>query len=66
LEQSTRKFIQAGINLKGIIFNNVPEISSRKYGNGNYVYQYSYKDSKSKNLNLKGYKWFRRLLDNQK
>jgi tyrosine-protein kinase Etk/Wzc len=45
LEQSTRKLVQAGVNLKGIIFNDIPESTSR-YGYGRYVYQYRYQSGK--------------------
>ena len=41
LEQSTKRLLQAGVDIKGIVFNDVPETSSR-YGYGKYVYQYSY------------------------
>ena len=39
LEQSIKRFAQSGTNIKGIVFNGVPESASR-YG---YVYQYNYK-----------------------
>ncbi len=43
LEQSVKRFSQAGVNLKGIVFNDIPESSSRYgYGYGKYVYQYNY------------------------
>ena len=42
LEQSTRRLTQAGVQIKGIVFNDVPESSS---GYGRYVYQYSYQKS---------------------
>jgi len=45
LEQSAKKLVQAGVNLKGIVFNDIPESSSRA-GYGNYVYQYTYKSGK--------------------
>jgi len=45
LEQSTKRLLQAGVDIKGIVFNDVPETSSR-YGYGKYVYQYSYQKSK--------------------
>lgn len=45
LEQSTRKLVQAGVNLKGIIFNDIPETSSR-HSYGRYVYQYHYQSKK--------------------
>jgi len=42
LEQSIKKLVQAGVNLKGVIFNGIPEASSRnRYGQ--YVYQYDYR-----------------------
>lgn len=44
LEQSTKRLHQAGVNIKGIVFNDVPE-SSSNYGYGRYVYQYSYQKS---------------------
>ncbi len=48
LEQCKKRLIQTGINIKGIIFNDVPESSSRYgYGYGKYVYQYDYKKSTS-------------------
>lgn len=48
LEQSAKRLIQTGANLKGIVFNDVPQLSSR-YGYGyygKYIYQYSYKSGK--------------------
>jgi tyrosine-protein kinase Etk/Wzc len=43
LEQSVRKLANAGANVKGIIFNDMPVSSSRYgYGYGKYVYQYNY------------------------
>ena len=43
LEQSTKRLLQAGVDIKGIVFNDVPESSSSYgYGYGKYVYQYSY------------------------
>jgi len=44
LEQSTKRLLQAGVDIKGIVFNDVAESSSR-YGYGKYVYQYSYQKS---------------------
>lgn len=41
LEQSVRKLVNAGANVKGIVFNDMP-ISSSRYGYKNYIYQYSY------------------------
>ncbi len=49
LEQSTKRLIQAGVNIKGVVFNNVP-IGSSRYGYGygykGYVYQYNYQKTK--------------------
>jgi tyrosine-protein kinase Etk/Wzc len=43
LEQSTKRLLQAGVNIKGILFNDVPESSSSyRHEYGKYVYQYSY------------------------
>ncbi len=42
LEQSVKKLVQAGVNLKGVIFNGIPETSSR-HRYGQYVYQYDYR-----------------------
>lgn len=42
IEQSIKRLKQAGVNLRGILFNDV-DISSRTHGYGKYVYQYSYK-----------------------
>jgi tyrosine-protein kinase Etk/Wzc len=43
LEQSTKRLAQAGVNMKGIVFNDLPETSSRYgYGYGKYVYRYNY------------------------
>jgi tyrosine-protein kinase Etk/Wzc len=41
LEQSVKKLVNAGANVKGFIFNNI-QISSSHYGYGKYVYQYNY------------------------
>jgi len=49
LEQSIRRFSQSGIPIKGIVFNDMPQSSSRYgygYRYGKYVYQYSYQKSK--------------------
>lgn len=44
LEQSIKRFHQSGTKIKGIVFNGIPEISSRYgYSYSRYVYQYSYK-----------------------
>ncbi len=46
LEQSIKRLVQSGANMKGVVFNNLP-VSSSRYGKGRgysrYVYQYSYK-----------------------
>jgi tyrosine-protein kinase Etk/Wzc len=44
LEQSAKRLTQAGVQLKGVVFNDIPEASSiYGYGRyGRYVYQYSY------------------------
>ena len=42
LEQATKQLQQAGIDIKGIVFNDV-EMNSGRYGYGKYVYQYEYK-----------------------
>jgi|WetSurSiteA1Bulk_404760.scaffolds.fasta_scaffold00026_29 tyrosine-protein kinase Etk/Wzc len=44
LEQSTKRLTQAGVQLKGVVFNDLPQASS-SYGR-EYVYQYSYQKSK--------------------
>ena len=41
LEQSVKKLRNAGVQVKGFVFNNMPESTSR-YGYGEYVYQYNY------------------------
>jgi tyrosine-protein kinase Etk/Wzc len=48
LEQSAKRLTQAGVHLKGVVFNDLPETSSRYgygYGYNKYVYQYNYKKS---------------------
>ena len=45
LEQCTKRLAQSGVTLKGIVFNDLPENSSRYgagYGYGKYVYRYNY------------------------
>jgi tyrosine-protein kinase Etk/Wzc len=45
LEQCTKRLAQAGVYMKGIVFNDLPETSSRYgygYGYGKYVYRYNY------------------------
>ena len=44
IEQSAKRLQQAGVNLRGVLFNDA-YISSRRYGAGKYSYQYSYKNS---------------------
>ncbi|MDD1613287.1 MAG: chain-length determining protein, partial [Methylococcaceae bacterium] len=44
LEQSTKCLLQAGVDIKGIVFNDVVESSFRS-GYGQYIYQYSYQKS---------------------
>ncbi len=42
LEQSAKKLVQAGVNLKGVIFNDMPgTLLNQRYGQ--YVYQYDYR-----------------------
>ena len=44
LEQSIKGFSQSGVNIKGIVLNDIFETSSRYgYGYNRYAYQYSYK-----------------------
>ena len=45
IEQSAKRLQQAGVNLRGILFNDL-DVSSRRYGVGKYSYQYSYGNSK--------------------
>jgi tyrosine-protein kinase Etk/Wzc len=46
LEQSTKRLIQAGVHIKGFVFNDLPKGSSRYgYGYGKYVYGYSYQSA---------------------
>lgn len=45
IEVSVKRLHQAGINLRGVLFNNVTKIGSR-YGAGKYVYQYAYTKKK--------------------
>jgi tyrosine-protein kinase Etk/Wzc len=44
IEQSVKRLKQAGVNLRGLLFNDV-KVLSRRYGYGKYVYQYAYKKS---------------------
>lgn len=46
LEQATKQLQQAGIDIKGIVFNDV-ELNGGRYGYGKYVYQYEYKNGKT-------------------
>ncbi|MGZ0018232.1 polysaccharide biosynthesis tyrosine autokinase [Nitrosomonas sp. wSCUT-2] len=49
LEQSIKRFSQSGTPIKGIVFNDMPQASSRYgygYHYGKYVYQYHYQKSK--------------------
>ena len=43
IEQSVKRLRQAGVNLRGILFNDI-QMTSRRYGAGKYNYQYSYKE----------------------
>ena len=44
LEQSIKRFSHSGTDIKGIVFNGMPEISYRYgYSYSRYAYQYSYK-----------------------
>lgn len=44
IEQAIKRLRQGGVNLRGILFNNVKLTKGRYgYGYGKYVYQYSYK-----------------------
>ena len=46
LEQSIKRLTQSGVQLKGIVFNDLPESSyaNDQYSYNKYAYQYSYKD----------------------
>jgi len=49
LEQSIKRFSQSGVAIRGFIFNDMPQSSSRYgygYKYGKYVYQYSYQKAK--------------------
>lgn len=49
LEQSIKRFSQSGAPIKGFVFNDMPQASSRYgygYHYGKYVYQYRYQKSK--------------------
>ncbi|MXS80477.1 tyrosine-protein kinase Etk/Wzc [Nitrosomonas eutropha] len=45
LEQSVKKLVLAGVNLKGVIFNGIPETSSH-HRYTQYSYQYDYRSKK--------------------
>ncbi|MFO1433671.1 MAG: polysaccharide biosynthesis tyrosine autokinase [Candidatus Competibacteraceae bacterium] len=42
IEQSMKRLKQAGVNLRGMLFNDVQFASKRYYSYGKYVYQYAY------------------------
>ena len=42
IEQAVKRLQQAGVNVRGLLFNDV-NVQSRRYGAGKYSYQYSYK-----------------------
>ena len=42
IEQSIKRLKQAGVNLRGVLFNNVQFASRRYYSYGKYIYQYAY------------------------
>jgi tyrosine-protein kinase Etk/Wzc len=42
IEQAVRQLRQAGVNVRGLLFNDV-DVRSQRYGAGKYSYQYSYK-----------------------
>ena len=44
IEQSVKRLQQAGVNLRGVLFNDM-DVSSRRYGAGKYSYHYAYKNS---------------------
>jgi tyrosine-protein kinase Etk/Wzc len=55
LDQSARRLIQAGANLKGVVLNGLQPLSGgRGYGYGTDVYQYSYQDNKKIGLISRG------------
>ena len=47
LEQSVKKLVNAGANVKGFVFNDM-QVSSSRYGYGKYVYQYNYLNKPNK------------------
>jgi tyrosine-protein kinase Etk/Wzc len=44
IEQAVKRLKQAGVNVRGLLFNDV-NVQSQRYGAGKYSYQYSYKKS---------------------
>ena len=44
IEQAVKRLRQADVNLRGMLFNDVP-VQSQRYGAGKYSYHYSYKKS---------------------
>ena len=44
IEESVKRLRQAGVNLRGVLFNDM-DVSNRRYGAGKYSYQYAYKNS---------------------
>lgn len=44
IEQAVKRLKQAGVNLRGLLFNDV-NVQSQRYGAGKYSYQYSYKNN---------------------
>jgi len=44
IEQAVKRLKQSGVNLRGILFNDV-NVQSQRYGAGKYSYQYSYKNN---------------------
>ena len=53
LEQTVKRLQQAGVNVRGLVFNDMPLYSSRYsygYGYKRYTYQYSYSQKKSKGI----------------
>jgi tyrosine-protein kinase Etk/Wzc len=44
VELSAKRLMQAGVNLRGVLFNDV-DVQSQRYGAGKYSYQYTYSKS---------------------
>jgi tyrosine-protein kinase Etk/Wzc len=42
IEQSVKRLQQAGVNLRGLLINDM-NVQSQRYGAGKYSYQYAYK-----------------------